>query len=449
MDLVDIQSALGGTSKGQSLHDFMRLLYPICRSITGEGVRQTLRHLQQHIPLDIREVASGTKVFDWTVPLEWNIRDAYIATTAGDRVVDFQNSNLHVVGYSTPIKGRYRREELAGHLHSLPDRPDWIPYRTSYYKENWGFCLTHRQLTELEDSEYEVCIDSTLSPGHLSYGEVFLPGERKEEVLISCHVCHPSLCNDNLSGIAVATYLAKTIGRVARKYSYRFLFLPGTIGSITWLARNQDRTHLIRHGVVLTGVGDSGHVTYKRSRQGNAYVDRVFRHVLKHRGPGNKVVDFSPYGYDERQYCSPGFNLPIGCFMRTTHGEYPEYHTSADNLEFVSPAALHDSLEILLQAVYAIENDVVPLSLNPYCEPQLGKRGLYRAIAGQKEGAQKEMALLWVLNLSDGEHTLLDIAERADVPFEIIHAAARALTECKLLEGTPMAQVTRHEGDQL
>jgi len=444
MDIEDIQRALGGTQKGQSLHDLVRLLYPICRSITGEGVRQTLRHLQQHIPLEICEVPSGTKVFDWTVPLEWNIRDAYIATAAGERVVDFQASNLHVVSYSTPVKGRYKLEDLAGHLHSLPDRPDWIPYRTSYYKENWGFCLTHHQLTELKGSEYEVCIDSTLSPGHLSYGEVFLPGERKEEVLISCHVCHPSLCNDNLSGIAVATYLAKAIGNLDRKYSYRFLFLPGTIGSITWLARNRERAHLIRHGLVLTGIGDSGDVTYKRSRQGNSYIDRTFAHVLKQRGPGYQVVDFSPYGYDERQYCSPGFNLPVGCFMRTTHGEYPEYHTSADNLEFVVPRVLQDSLNILLQAVYVLENDVVPISLNPHCEPQLGKRGLYRAIAGQKEGAQKEMALLWVLNLSDGAHSLLDIAERANVPFEVIHAAARALRDCQLLEEAPVVPATRH-----
>ncbi len=338
------------------------------------------------------------------------------------------------------MKGRFKREDLDGHLHSLPDRPDWIPYRTSYYKENWGFCLAHRQLSELNEPEYDVHIDSSLQPGHLSYGEVFLPGAIEEEVLLSCHVCHPSLCNDNLSGIAVATYLAKVIRKMARKYSYRFVFIPGTIGSITWLAQNQERTNLIRHGVVLTGVGDSGKVTYKRSRQGNAYVDRAITHVLTHRGRAHRVVDFSPYGYDERQYCSPGFNLPVGCFMRTSHGEYPEYHTSADDLEFVLPAALQESLEILLHAIYVIENDARPLSTNPYCEPQLGKRGLYRAVAGQKEGAQKEMALLWVLNLADGHHTLLDIAERANTPFEVIRSAARALKECGLLEESRGAQ---------
>ncbi len=440
MDFGEINEASAVTRGGQLLHELMASLYPICRSITGEGVRETLRHLQQHIPLEIREVASGTKVFDWMVPLEWNIRDAYLATTRGEKVIDFRKNNLHVVSYSAPVKGRFRREDLDGHLHSLPDRPDWIPYRTSYYKENWGFCLAHRQLSELNEPEYEVCIDSSLQPGHLSYGEVFFPGATEEEVLLSCHVCHPSLCNDNLSGIAVATYLAKVIQGMARKYSYRFVFIPGTIGSITWLAQNRERTNLIRHGVVLTGVGDPGNVTYKRSRQGNAYVDRAITHVLKHRGRAHRVVDFSPYGYDERQYCSPGFNLPVGCFMRTSHGEYPEYHTSADNLEFVLPEALQESLEILLHAIYVMENDARTLSTNPYCEPQLGKRGLYRAIAGQKEGAQNEMALLWVLNLSDGHHTLLDIAERANTPFEVIHSAACALKDCNLLDESRGAQ---------
>lgn len=433
MELSDIQTSLGGTKGGQELHDLMAVLYPICRSITGQGVRETLQYLQRQIPLEIREVASGTRVFDWTVPLEWNIQDAYLATIRGEKLLDFRANNLHVVNYSVPVKGRFTRDELEGHLHSLPDRPDWIPYRTSYYKENWGFCLTHRQLAELTEPEYDVCIDSSLQPGHLTYGEVFLPGQMSEEVLISCHVCHPSLCNDNLSGIAVATRLVQTLQHVSRKYSYRFVFIPGTIGSITWLSQNRERAGLIRHGVVLTGVGDSGGVTYKRSRQGNAYIDRAMTHVLKHYGQSYRIIDFFPYGYDERQYCSPGFNLPVGCFMRSPHGEYPEYHTSADNLEFVTPEALQDSLAILLKAMYVIENDAVLVSTNPYCEPQLGRRGLYRAIAGQKEGALQEMALLWVLNMADGHHTLLDMAERADTPFEAIHAAAQALKNCELV----------------
>lgn len=433
MELSDIQTSLGGTKGGQELHDLMAVLYPICRSITGQGVRETLQYLQRQIPLEIREVASGTRVFDWTVPLEWNIQGAYLATIRGEKLLDFRANNLHVVSYSVPVKGRFTRDELEGHLHSLPDRPDWIPYRTSYYKENWGFCLTHRQLAELTEPEYDVCIDSSLQPGHLTYGEVFLPGQMSEEVLISCHVCHPSLCNDNLSGIAVATRLVQTLQHVSRKYSYRFVFIPGTIGSITWLSQNRERAGLIRHGVVLTGVGDSGGVTYKRSRQGNAYIDRAMTHVLKHYGQSYRIIDFFPYGYDERQYCSPGFNLPVGCFMRSPHGEYPEYHTSADNLEFVTPEALQDSLAILLKAIYVIENDAVLVSTNPYCEPQLGRRGLYRAIAGQKEGALQEMALLWVLNMADGHHTLLDMAERADTPFEAIHAAAQALKNCELV----------------
>ncbi|NGZ96839.1 MAG: peptidase M28 [Nitrospira sp. WS110] len=433
MELSDIQTSLGGTKGGQELHDLMAVLYPICRSITGQGVRETLQYLQRQIPLEIREVASGTRVFDWTVPLEWNIQGAYLATIRGEKLLDFRANNLHVVSYSVPVKGRFTRDELEGHLHSLPDRPDWIPYRTSYYKENWGFCLTHRQLAELTEPEYDVCIDSSLQPGHLTYGEVFLPGQMSEEVLISCHVCHPSLCNDNLSGIAVATRLVQTLQHVSRKYSYRFVFIPGTIGSITWLSQNRERAGLIRHGVVLTGVGDSGGVTYKRSRQRNAYIDRAMAHVLKHYGQSYRIIDFFPYGYDERQYCSPGFNLPVGCFMRSPHGEYPEYHTSADNLEFVTPEALQDSLAILLKAIYVIENDAVLVSTNPYCEPQLGRRGLYRAIAGQKEGALQEMALLWVLNMADGHHTLLDMAERADTPFEAIHAAAQALKNCELV----------------
>ncbi|WHZ15492.1 MAG: Protein containing aminopeptidase domain [Nitrospira sp.] len=433
MELSDIQTSLGGTKGGRELHDLMAVLYPICRSITGQGVRETLQYLQRQIPLEIREVASGTRVFDWTVPLEWNIHGAYLATIRGEKLLDFRANNLHVVSYSVPVKGRFTRDELEGHLHSLPDRPDWIPYRTSYYKENWGFCLTHRQLAELTEPEYDVCIDSSLQPGHLTYGEVFLPGQMSEEVLISCHVCHPSLCNDNLSGIAVATRLVQTLQHISRKYSYRFVFIPGTIGSITWLSQNRERAGLIRHGVVLTGVGDSGGVTYKRSRQGNAYIDRAMAHVLKHYGQSYRIIDFFPYGYDERQYCSPGFNLPVGCFMRSPHGEYPEYHTSADNLEFVTPEALQDSLAILLKAMYVIENDAVLVSTNPYCEPQLGRRGLYRAIAGQKEGALQEMALLWVLNMADGHHTLLDMAEHADTPFEAIHAAAQALKNCELV----------------
>ncbi len=436
MNMDDIDKALAGARAGQDLHDLVAELYPICRSITGNGVRETLRHIQQRIPLRIEEVESGTPVFDWVIPKEWNIRDAYVATTRGERVIDFRKHNLHVVSYSVPVRGRFSRRELEAHLHTLPDRPDWIPYRTSYYKENWGFCLTHRQLADMQEAEYDVCIDSTLDQGHLTYGELLIPGRLEAEVLVSCHVCHPSLCNDNLSGVAVATQLAQILAASQRKYSYRFVFIPGTIGSITWLSKNQARAKLIQHGLVLTGIGDRGALTYKRSRQGSACIDRAVAHVLKYSGKDFRVIDFIPYGYDERQYCSPGFNLPVGCLMRTPHGEYPEYHTSADNLEFVRPQALQESLATVLKVLHVLENNITVMSANPYCEPQLGKRGLYRTVAGQKEGASKEMALLWVMNLADGQHSLLDIAERADTPFEVIRAAAEALARHELVKET-------------
>lgn len=415
------------------MHAFMTELYPICRSITGNGVRDTLRRIQQRIPLDIQEVPSGTKVLDWTVPMEWNIADAYVKNAAGERVVDFRASNLHVMGYSTPVRKRMPLEELRPHLFTLPDQPERIPYRTSYYQANWGFCLRHSQLLEIPDGEYEVCIDSTLEPGHLTYGECFLKGERADEILISCHVCHPSLCNDNLSGIAVATSLAQLLSGQARRYSYRFLFIPATIGSITWLALNEARIPGITHGFVLTGVGDSGPFTYKQSRRGNAEIDRAFQHVLQHSEHPHAVVEFSPYGYDERQYCSPGFDLPVGCFMRTPHGQYAEYHTSADNLTFVGPEHLAESLTQCRSVLDVIEHNRTYLNQNPKGEPQLGRRGLYRAIAGQQEGNQVELALLWVLNLSDGSHSLLDIAATSGLRFAAIKAAADALNESGLL----------------
>ncbi len=425
---------LAGRAIGSSLHEFMRELYPICRSITGEGVRATLRAIEKHVPLTIHEVPSGTPVFDWTVPQEWSIADAYIKDANGERVVDFRASNLHVMSYSVPVRRRMSLVELKPHLYTLPDHPQWIPYRTSYYQENWGFCLAHEQLLRLKDDVYDVCIDSRLAPGSLTYGECYLPGEVEEEVLISAHVCHPSLCNDNLSGIVVATALAEGLARMTRRYSYRFVFIPGTIGSITWLARNEHQVKNIRHGMVLTGVGDSGAVTYKRSRKGQAVIDRAMVHVLSHSGEPHRVIDFFPYGYDERQYCSPGFDLPVGCLMRTPFGEYSEYHSSADNLEFVRPEALARSYDLCMAVCDVLEHDRTYVNLNPKCEPQLGRRGLYRAIAGQQEKQARELTLLWTLNLSDGEHSLLDIAERAAVPFGDVKQAAEQLAGCGLLK---------------
>ena len=324
--------------------------------------------------------------------------------------------------------------ELKAHLFTLPDHPDWIPYRTSYYSDNWGFCLSHKQLLELKDGQYDVVIDAALEDGHLTYGEYYLPGDTADEVLISCHVCHPSLCNDNLSGIAVATFLAKTLGSSPRRYSYRFLFVPGTIGPITWLALHTEQASRIKHGLVVTGVGDSGPFTYKKSRQGNALIDQVMSHTLRHSGKPYNIIDFFPYGYDERQYCSPGFDLPVGCFMRTPHGQYPEYHTSADNLEFVQPESLGESFAQCLAALMLLEDNRTFINQNPHCEPQLGKRGLYKPIGGDADKARKEMALLWVLNLSDGRHSLLDIAERSGLEFQTIRASAELLSHSGLLK---------------
>lgn len=434
MHTDDPSKTLGSQDLGREMLNFIAELYPVCRSITGEGVRETLRMIKKRIPLETHEVPSGTKVFDWTVPLEWNVSDAYIKNETGVRVVDFKANNLHVMSYSSPLKKRMPLEELDPHLFSLPDHPEWIPYRTSYYQENWGFCLSHKNRELLKNSVYEVVIDSTLLPGSLTYGESYLPGEIADEVLVSCHVCHPSLCNDNLSGIAVAVLLAQMMAARRRRYSYRFLFIPGTIGSITWLARNEGIVSRIKHGLVLTGVGDSGKVTYKRSRQGHAEIDRVMTQVLKDSGEPHAIIDFFPYGYDERQYCSPGFDLAVGCFMRTPHGEYPEYHSSADNLDFVKADSLARSFARCSEAFELLEHNRTYLNQNPKCEPQLGRRGLYRAVAGQQEKQSKELAVLWVLNASDGHHTLLDIAERADLPFRRIQAAAEALVEVGLLK---------------
>jgi aminopeptidase-like protein len=431
---VEAVTPSGGATIGQKMHDLITELYPICRSITGDGVRKTLAILRRYIPLEIHEVPSDTAVFDWTVPKEWNIRDAYVKNSKGERIIDFMKSNLHVVSYSRPIREKMRLAELRKHLFSLPDHPEWIPYRTSYYQENWGFCVSHRQLQDLKDEEYEVCIDSSLTDGNLTYGEFFIRGASADEVLISCHVCHPSLCNDNLSGVALVTHLASHIAHISPRYSYRFLLIPGTIGSITWLARNDRQISRIRHGLVVTCVGDGGKFTYKKSRQGNAEIDRAVMHVLKHSGSEWIAQEFFPYGYDERQYCSPGFDLPVGCLMRSPHGTFPEYHTSADNLDFVRPEYLEKSLAMYRDVIDVLEHNVTYRNLNPKCEPQLGRRGLYQAIGGDSESARKQLAMLWVLNLSDGRHSLLDIAERAGYDFGAIKAIANTLLAHDLLE---------------
>ena len=418
---------------GGRLHAFVSELYPICSSITGNGLREVLHRIGQRIPLQTHEVPTGTQVFDWTVPREWNIRDAWVRNSRGEKVIDFKNSNLHVVNYSVPVNVQLSLQELKKHLFALPDRPDWIPYRTSYYRETWGFCVTQRQLDSLPEDEYEVVIDSSLEDGSLTYAEHVLPGKSSEEILISCHACHPSLCNDNLSGLAVATFLAQALAGMERRYTYRFLFIPGTIGSITWLSRNEHIAPLIKHGLVLACVGDRASFSYKKSRRGNSEIDRAVLHVLATSGNSFNVRDFSPYGYDERQYCSPGFNLPVGCLNRTQHGKFPEYHTSADNLSFVDPEALAGTFRLCLEVFRVLENNLVYVNQNPKCEPQLGRRGLYRMMGGLPDAGARELAMLWVLNLSDGDHTLLDIAERSTLKFDAILQASKDLAEAGLL----------------
>ena len=431
--LREVLEGFDSCREGEKSYAIVEALYPICRSITGDGIRESLRLLQRTVPLQLLEVPSGTQVFDWTVPKEWNIRDGYIKNAKGERVVDFQRSNLHVVSYSVPVRRTMSLPELEPHLFTLPETPDWIPYRTSYYRETWGFCLSQRQLEGMGEGEFEVCIDSSLEPGYLSFGEYRIQGATDDEVLISCHACHPSLCNDNLSGMATAARLAQLLQGVTLRYSYRFLWIPGTIGSITWLARHEAILPRIKHGLVLSCVGDSGPFTFKRSRRGDAEVDRAVEHVLRQSGQNFHVLDFTPYGYDERQYCSPGINLPVGCFMRTQNGGYPQYHTSADDLTLVTPASLGESVVQLLRVLQILEENRCYLNCNPKCEPQLGRRGLYRQMGGLKDAAARETAMLWVLNLSDGQHDLLAIAARSGLPFAQISCAADALEEVGLL----------------
>jgi aminopeptidase-like protein len=426
---------------GPQLHALLERLFPICRSLTGDGVRQTLAIVREYLPaLRVHEVPSGTPVLDWTVPAEWNIRDAWVKNATGKKVIDFQEHNLHVLGYSTPVRGWFTRQELEEHLYSLPEQPTLIPYRTSYYSPAWGFCLPHQTHLALPDGDYEVCIDSTLdATGSLTYGELLLPAtvageELAEEVLLSCHCCHPSLANDNLSGLVVAVALARQLAALpTRRYAYRFVFGPGTIGSITWLARNPEAVARIQHGLVLTLLGGPGAFTYKQSRRGMAIVDQAAALVLAGSAVAHDIRPWLPYGYDERQYCSPGFNLPVGCLSRTPFGEFAEYHTSADNPDFVQSVHLEEALAVVRRLCFTLDRNRTYRNLQPYGEPHLGRRGLYKGVGGGSEGHAWQMALLWVLSLSDGKHSLLDIAAQSGVPFELLHQAAQALAATDLL----------------
>lgn len=433
MDMAGLRTSLDTGQAGQRMHKWVRDWYPICRSISGSGLRETLRRIGKLIPLNVTEVPTGTPVFDWTIPREWVIREAWIKDPAGRRVVDFDVLNLHVMGYSVPVHCRLSLEDLKQYCYTLPDQPDRIPYRTSYYKEQWGFCLAQNTLDALEPGTYEVYIDSELRDGALSYGEFYLPGRVEYEVFLSAHTCHPSLANDNLSGIAVAVCLAELLQKIERRLSYRIVFAPGTIGAISWLAQHEAETSKIAYGLVLACLGDPGPLSYKKSRRSDAAIDQAVTYMLSRVGGPFNLYNFRPYGYDERQYCSPGFNLPVGCLMRSRPGFFPEYHTNADNPDFVRPECLADSLSRLIEVLEVLEGNSICENLKPKCEPQLGKRGLYGAIGGRTETKSLEMALLWVLSYSDGQHTLLDIANRSQIPFPLIREAADTLLKTDLL----------------
>ena len=431
---------------GDSMYSLIERLYPIPRSITGDGVRETLRIIGEHVPLAVHEVPTGTPVLDWTVPKEWRVREAWVKGPSGETVADFADHNLHLVGYSVPVDRTMPLAELDRHLHSLPGQPDLVPYRTSYYAEAWGFCLPHRVREALPEGEYRVRIDSELVDGSLTYGELHLAGETEDEVLVSCHVCHPSLANDNLSGLAVTVHLARELmaasgpGGAPLRYSYRFVWAPGTIGAITWLAENGDAAGRVAHGLVAANLGDAGPFHYKRSQREDAPIDRAAALALRTAAGGEpRIEPWVPFGYDERQYNSPGFDLPVGLLSRTPWGRYPEYHTSGDDLSLVAPGNLVESLETYLRVMAILEGDLAYRNLQPHGEPQLGRRGLYSKLGGDvrsKEGGdarERQLDLLWVLNQSDGERTLLDVAERAGRPFEAIRAAADLLCEAGLL----------------
>ena len=402
---------------GQQMHQLCRQLFPICRSITGEGFRQSLSIIKTHIPnLKTFEVPTGTPCFDWQVPLEWNIRDAYILTPEGKKICDFQQSNLHVVGYSTPINQSLNLEELQEHLYSLPEQPQAIPYITSYYKKHWGFCLSHNDREQLKPGQYQVFIDSELKPGSLTYGELMIPGEREEEIFLSTYLCHPSMANNELSGPVVTTFLAKWLSQLnARKYTYRIIFIPETIGSIVYLSRNyREMKRKIIAGFNLTCIGDEQTYSYLPSRHGNTLADRVALHVLDHFYPDFIHYSFLDRGSDERQYCSPGVDLPVCSLMRSKYSCYPEYHTSLDDLSFVTPLGLQGGYEALKTCIQCLEmND--RLRLKVLCEPQLGKRGLYPTISTKKT-SDLVRDMMNFLAYCDGQLTNLEIAEKIDAP---------------------------------
>jgi aminopeptidase-like protein len=403
---------------GNEIHNLAKKLFKFNRSITGEGVRETLSEIKTILPnLNLQSASSGTKVFDWVVPSEWHVSEAYIIAPNGEKICDFSINNLHLVGYSVPFRGRMKLEELQKHLHSLPEQPNAIPYITSYYEERWGFCLTQKQRSALGDGEYEIVIDSKIFAGQLNYGELILPGESDQEIFLSTYVCHPSMANNELSGIVVTTYLAKWLNELkVRRYTYRLVFIPETIGSITYLSKNYiNLKKKVIAGFNISCVGDDRSYSYLPSRNGNTISDKVAKHVLKWIEPNYKIYSWLDRGSDERQYCAPGIDLPIASILRTKHGEYPEYHTSLDNLDdVVTPKGLDGGYWALRRALELIEKNNI-YKINILCEPQMGRRGLYPTLSKKNSGDQTRFIMNF-LSYCDGEHTLIDIAEKINLP---------------------------------
>lgn len=419
---------------GEWMYGLIKRLFPICRSITGNGVRETLDILAEYIPLKQYEIPTGTQVFDWEVPREWNIKDAYVLDEAGNKVLDFKENNLHVVGYSVPVDMTVSLSELQEHLHSIPEQPNAIPYITSYYKDYWGFCLEHDKREKLREGNYLVVIDSSLEAGSLTYGEHIIPGETKQEVFLSTYICHPSMANNELSGPALVTRLAQWLASQSQKYTYRIVFVPETIGSITYLSKNlKEMQENIIAGFNVTCVGDDGPFSYLPSRYGNTYADKVALNILQKRKPDFLTYSFLDRGSDERQYCSPGVDLPMVNIMRSKYGVYPEYHTSLDNLDFVSPEGLQGSFEIYRECLETIEKSK-KYKVTCLCEPQLGKHGLSSSISTKDAIKNERIKLQQFLAYADGTNDLVDISNITGIPIEELQKIVEKLEEAKLIE---------------
>lgn len=429
----------GTKTMSLNLESYFDRLWPLCRSITGNGLRDSLKILQEIIPLELVEIPTGTKAFDWEVPKEWNIRDAYIITPDGKKICNFKENNLHLLNYSIPQDREISYEELKDHLFTRPDLPEAIPYVTSYYKENWGFCLSHKQLQELpQKGTYKIFIDAELKAGHLTYGHLVLKGETEKEVLFSTYLCHPSMANNELSGpLAMASLYQKIAALKKRKYTYRFVIAPETIGIIVYLAKYG--AHIKKHleaGYILTCCGDRGALTYKRSKKENTLADRVAERVLKQNGIEHSVIPFAIGGSDERQYCSPGFDLPVGSFIRTPYHTFKEYHTSLDNKAFISFNCIEETAETLFDCVKEIESSRYYINMQPDCEPQLGKRGLYPTTGGTWGDISLVHKMLHMLAFADGRTDLTEIAAKKGLKSEDLTEAIQKLSEAGLLRET-------------